>query len=384
MLFDYETLRVIWWILIGALLIGFAIADGMDLGVGNLLPFLGKRDEERQQIIASIAPHWDGNQVWFITAGGAIFAAWPLVYAAAFSGLYMALLLVLFALFFRPVGFDYRDKVEDPRWRTSWDWALFGASAVPSIVFGVAFGNLFLGLPFHLDEYMRSHYEGFLLTAFLPLLNPFALLCGIISFAMLSTHGAVWLQMRTDGAVQERARKTVRILAPITIIGFAVAGLWIAYGIDGFHIVSQQALDSDSTPLEKVVERAPGGWLANYSLYPITIAAPVIGFVGAILTLLLSMLHRPGKAFLTSALSVAGIIGTAGLSLFPFIMPSRTIPNSSLTIWDATSSHLTLTIMFWVVLFFLPVVLGYTAWCYIRMWGKIRIPDDTHPKQSGY
>ena len=384
MLFDYETLRLIWWILIGALLIGFAIADGMDLGVGNLLPFLGKKDAERQQIIATISPHWDGNQVWFITAGGAIFAAWPMVYAAAFSGLYMALLLVLFALFCRPVGFDYRDKIEDPRWRKSWDWALFAGSAVPSIIFGVAFGNLLLGLPFHLDEYMRSHYEGFLLTALLPLLNPFALLCGIVSFSMLTCHGAVWLQLRTDGDVQERARKIVRILAPLTIIGFAVAGLWVAYGIDGFHVVSHPPLDADSTPLAKVVERVPGGWLANYSLYPITMAAPVIGFVGAALTLLLSMLRRPGKAFLTSGLSIAGIIGTAGLSLFPFVLPSRTMPNSSLTIWDATSSHLTLTIMFWVVLIFLPVVLGYTAWCYIRMWGKVSVPDASQPKQSGY
>lgn len=384
MLFDYETLRVIWWLLIGALLIGFAIADGMDLGVGALLPFLGKRDAERQQIIASIAPHWDGNQVWFITAGGAIFAAWPMVYATAFSGLYMALLLVLFALFCRPVAFDYRDKIEDPRWRNAWDWALFCGSIVPALVFGVAFGNLFLGLPFHLDELMRSHYEGFLLTAFLPLLNPFALLCGLISVLMLVTHGAVWLQIRTDGVVQARARSMVRITAPLTILGFAGAGLWIAYGIDGFHIVSQPPLDSDSLPLDKVVERTPGGWLNNYSLYPVTIAAPVIGFAGAALTLALSLWHRPGKAFLTSALSLAGIIGTAGLSLFPFILPSKTMLNASLTVWDATSSHLTLSIMFWVVLIFLPVVLGYTAWCYVRMWGKISLPDESAPQKQGY
>lgn len=384
MLFDYEVLKFIWWLLIGALLIGFAVADGMDLGVNNLLPFLGKKDEERVQIIASVAPHWDGNQVWFITAAGAIFAAWPIVYAAAFSGLYIALLLVLFALFFRPVGFEYRAKSDDPRWRMGWDWAIFASGFVPSLVFGVAFGNLLQGLPFHLDELMRSHYEGSLLTAFLPLLNPFALLCGVISVSMLTMHGALWLQLRTDGSVQDRARKTVRLLAPLTILGFAVAGLWVAYGIDGFRVVSQAAHDSFSAPLDKVVEREPGAWLDTYKNYPVAMLAPVLGFAGALIAFLLSTLHRPGFGFIASGVSVAGIIGTAGLSLFPFIMPSRTNLNSSLTVWDATSSHLTLTIMFWVVGFLLPLVLAYTAWCYVRMWGKVSAVASDTQTHSGY
>ena len=144
MLLDYETLKLIWWGLIGLLLIGFAITDGFDMGVGALLPFLGRNDMERRVIINSVGPHWDGNQVWFITAGGAIFAAWPMVYAVAFSGFYIAMLLVLFALFFRPVGFDYRSKVGDPRWRNAWDWGLFIGGSVPALLFGVAFGNLIL------------------------------------------------------------------------------------------------------------------------------------------------------------------------------------------------------------------------------------------------
>jgi len=146
-MFDYEVLKLIWWVLIGVLLIGFALTDGFDMGAMALMPFVGKTDNERRVAINTIAPHWDGNQVWFITAGGALFAAWPMVYAVAFSGLYWAMLLVLFALFCRPVGFDYRSKVEDPRWRSAWDWALFVGGAVPALVFGVAFGNLFLGLP---------------------------------------------------------------------------------------------------------------------------------------------------------------------------------------------------------------------------------------------
>nr|MCU0563367.1 cytochrome d ubiquinol oxidase subunit II [Desulfobacterales bacterium] len=156
-LFDYFTLKVIWWLFVGVLLIGFAVMDGFDLGVGALLPFVARTDDERRVLINSIGPTWEGNQVWFITGGGAIFAAWPLVYSAAFSGFYWALLLVLFALFFRPVGFEYRSKVADPRWRTAWDWGLFVGGAVPALVFGVAFGNLLQGVPFTYDDMLRPY-----------------------------------------------------------------------------------------------------------------------------------------------------------------------------------------------------------------------------------
>ena len=164
---DYEILKVIWWLFIGVLLVGFAIMDGHDMGVGALLPFLGKNDTERRIMINSVAPHWDGNQVWLITGGGAMFAAWPLMYATAFSGFYWAMLIVLMALIFRPVAFDYRSKVSATRWRNSWDWMLFIGSAVPPIIFGVAFGNLLQGVPFHIDETMRPIYTG----SFFGLLN---------------------------------------------------------------------------------------------------------------------------------------------------------------------------------------------------------------------
>ena len=186
-LFNYEFLKLTWWLFIGVLLIGFAVMDGFDMGVAAWLPFLGKTDDERRVIINTVGPVWEGNQTWLITAGGAIFAAWPLVYAAAFSGMYIALLLVLFALFFRPVGFDYRSKLANAAWRNAWDWALFAGGAIPTLVFGVAFGNLLLGLPFHYDETMRSFYTG----SFWQLLNPFALLCGVVSLSMLMTHGAI-------------------------------------------------------------------------------------------------------------------------------------------------------------------------------------------------
>ena len=194
MIFDYETLKLIWWLFIGVLLIGFAVTDGFDMGVAILLPFLGKTDDERRVIINTIGPVWEGNQTWFVTAGGAMFAAWPLVYAAAFSGFYVALLLVLFALFFRPVGFDYRSKLPNPAWRDFWDWGLFAGGAVPALVFGVAFGNLLLGVPFSFDHDLRSFYTG----TFWQLLNPFSLLVGALSLSMLVMHGAAYLNLRTD------------------------------------------------------------------------------------------------------------------------------------------------------------------------------------------
>lgn len=384
MIIDYEILKLIWWVLVGALLIGFAITDGMDMGVGNLLPFVGKTDEERRVVINTVGPHWDGNQVWLITAGGAIFAAWPAVYAAAFSGFYMAMLLVLFALFFRPVGFDYRSKIDDTRWRSAWDWGLFAGGAIPSLIFGVAFGNLLLGVPFHLDELLRSHYEGSLLTALLPLLNPFALLAGVISFAMLTMHGAVWLQLRTENPIAGRAKTAIWIMGLIAVVGFALGGVWVAYGIDGYRIVSQPALDALPNPLAKEVTMAHGAWLDIYSQLPIAMLAPIVGFAGILATIGLSWIDRPGWAFATSALGMTGIVGTAGLSMFPFILPSSTSPNSSLTVWDAPSSHLTLTVMFWAVVIFLPLVLGYTVWCYSRMWGKVTVEEIQTRSHSAY
>ena len=157
---DYELLRIIWWCLIGVLLIGFAVTDGFDLGVGALLTLIGRNDKERRVMINTIGPHWDGNQVWFITAGGAIFAAWPMIYATAFSGFYLALALTLIALWMRPIGFDYRSKLPNPQWRNAWDWALFAGGIIPSLIFGVAFGNLLLGVPFELDNTLKSTYTG--------------------------------------------------------------------------------------------------------------------------------------------------------------------------------------------------------------------------------
>lgn len=384
MIMDYETLRLVWWLLIGALLIGFAIADGMDMGVGTLLRIVARNDMERRVAINTVGPHWDGNQVWLITAGGAIFAAWPAVYAAAFSGFYMAMLLVLFALFFRPVAFDYRSKIDDSQWRNLWDWGLVAGSFIPSLVFGVAFGNLLLGVPFHLDEFMRVYYQGSLFGALLPLLNPFALLTGLISAAMLALQGGIWLQLRTEGAIASRAKTCVQWLGLFVIVAFAIAGVWIHLGIEGYRIIKQPALDALSNPLLKEVVRAEGAWFDTYRQYPLTLFAPAFGFIGMSLAVLLSYLSRPGLGFFASSLGLAGIISTAGVSMFPFVLPSSTHPSHSLTLWDASSSHLTLTVMFWAVFIFLPIVLSYTLWCYRRMWGTVTESEIIERKHSAY
>ncbi|SIQ10240.1 cytochrome d ubiquinol oxidase subunit II [Aquipseudomonas alcaligenes] len=367
-MFDYESLKLIWWVLVGVLLIGFALTDGFDLGAAALMPFVGRTDNERRVVINTIAPHWDGNQVWLITAGGALFAAWPLVYAASFSGFYWAMLLVLFALFVRPVGFDYRSKLENTRWRQTWDWGLFVGGLVPSLVFGVAFGNLLLGVPFQFDADLRVTYYG----SFWQLLNPFGLLAGVVSLSMLLLHGATWLMMRTEADVARRSRRAAQVTALVYLVAFIGAGAWLWLGnIQGQ--VLQGALDTGAAlnPLGKQVAAGNAGWMANYAQYPLTKLAPLLGILGAVLALAAASGRKGGFAFLGSSLAIVGTLCTAGFALFPFIMPSSLDPTSSLTVWDAVSSRMTLGIMFVVACIFVPIILAYTLWGYAKMWGTV-------------
>jgi cytochrome bd ubiquinol oxidase subunit II len=365
---DYETLRIIWWLLLGVLLIGFAVMDGFDLGAAMLLPFVARQDAERRVTINAIGPFWDGNQVWLILGGGAVFAAWPPVYAASFSGFYIAMFLVLAALIVRPVGFEFRNKIADPRWRAFWDYALFVGGLVPSVVFGVAFGNLLQGVPFRIDSDLRIFYEG---SGLWELLNPFGLICGLVSAAMLITHGAIYLTTRTDGAVRARARRFAINGAMATIVLFAVAGLWVWAGIDGYVITSAVVPDGPSNPLLKTVVRQPGQWFANYGAHHWMMLAPIFGFAGPLFALLFTCANRRALAFIASAVGIFGIVATAGVSMFPFLMPSDIAPAASLTVWDASSSRLTLFVMLLVTLIFLPIVLIYTAIAFRALRGVI-------------
>jgi len=363
----YELMRFIWWLLIGILCIGFAITDGFDMGVGVLSRILGRTDTERRIMINSIAPHWDGNQVWLITAGGALFAAWPTVYAAAFSGFYVAMILVLASLFFRPVGFDYRSKIEDPRWRGMWDWAIFIGSFVPPLVIGVAFGNLLQGVPFHIDTDLRLFYTG----NFFQLLNPFGLLAGIVSLMMFLTQGATYLQMRTVGELQLRARITAQICALVMMVCFVLAGIWVVYGIDGYVVTSVLDHNGPSNPLVKEVSQQAGAWMVNFNNAPILWTIPALGVVLPLLTIMCSRLEKGAWAFVFSSLTMACVILTAGVAMFPFVMPSSTVPNVSLTMWDATSTLLTLKVMTVAAIIFVPIILAYTTWCYYKMFGRL-------------
>lgn len=376
---EYELLKIIWWVLVGVLLIGFALTDGFDMGSMALMPFVGKSDEERRAAINTIAPHWDGNQVWFITAGGALFAAWPMVYATAFSGMYWALLLVLFALFLRPVGFDYRSKLENTKWRNSWDWGLCIGGAVPALVFGVAFGNMFLGVPFQLDETVRSTYTG----SFFALLNPFALVCGLVSLSMLAAHGGAWLMLRTDGDLRARSAKATQIMGIVFLVCFLLAGAWLYFGnIQGYTLAQPFDTNAVANPLAKqVITDVNPGWMNNYSIYPITMIAPIMAILGALIVIAAAGKAKAGLSFLGTSLAVTGAILTAGFSLFPFLMPSSTNPTVSLTMWDAVASKNSLTVMTVAACIFVPLILCYTTWCYYKMWGvvtKKHIQENSH------
>ena len=364
---DYEILRLIWWLFIGVLLVGFAVMDGQDMGVGTLLPFLGKNDTDRRCMINSVAPHWDGNQVWLLTGGGAIFAAWPLMYAAAFSGFYWAMLIVLLALIFRPVGFDFRGKVASTKWKNSWDWCLFIGSAIPPVIFGVAFGNLLQGVPFHFDDSLRPIYTG----NFFCLLNPFGLLCGVVSSLMIIFHGANYLVLRTEDDLQRRAVTVSMITGLATAVLFVLGGVWAYFGMDGLVISAGLDPSGPSNPLNKTVDVYAGAWFTNFMNYPILWIVPLLGVVGALGGVFFARLYKGLAAIICSSVMLLSIILTPLLAMFPFIMPSSTDPRSSLTIWDCTSSQLTLEVMFFVTLLFLPLVLVYTGWAYKTMSGKL-------------
>ena len=364
---DYEFLRFIWWVLVVVLLIGFSVTDGFDMGVTALLPVIGKKQVERRIMINSIAPHWDGNQVWLLTAGGAIFAAWPIVYSVAFSGFYIALFLVLAALFFRPIGFEYRAKIDNPTWRAVWDWGLFAGGFVPALVFGVAFGNLLQGVPFELNELSQVTYTG----SFFALLNPFALLCGVLSLAMLVTHGANWLQMKTTAELRNRARAITQIGALVTLITFVLAGVWLSFK-EGYVVTSVLDHFAPSSPASgKEVAVEVGAWFKNFNETPALWIFPALVVIGALLNVVASKANRCGFAFFFSVLTMAGVIITAAVSMFPFVMPSSTHPAQSLLMWDATSSELTLTLMFYLALVFVSISLLYTIWSYYKMFGRL-------------
>jgi cytochrome bd ubiquinol oxidase subunit II len=382
-LLSYEFLRVVWWLLLGVLLIGFALTDGFDMGVGALIPFVGKTDVERRVAINTVGPVWEGNQVWFILGGGAIFAAFPPLYAVSFSGFYLAMFVVLAAFIVRPVAFKYRSKRDDPRWRNAWDWALFASGAIPALLFGVAVGNVIQGVPFHFTEDLHAIYEGVWYIKFIGLLDPFSILAGVVSLSMLVMHGGAWLTLKAEGEVQTRARAIGSVAALVAVGAYVLAGIWMATGIEGYRIVGDFVTNGPSNPLHFDVERT-ATWLTAYSDRPWIVIAPVLGILGGLLTFLGLRAGREVSTLLFSKMAILGVISSVGLTMFPFIMPSSSDPQSSLTVWNSTSSHLTLFIMLVVTVIFMPLILAYTAWVYRVLWGKVTEADVTENSHSVY
>jgi cytochrome d ubiquinol oxidase subunit II len=372
-MFDYQTLKFVWLLLIGVLFTGFAVTGGFDLGVNALLIFIGKKDEERRLILNSIGPTWEGNQVWLITAASALFAAWPLMYATAFSSFYFAFLLVLMALILRPPGIDYRSKLPSLAWRFTWDFCLFLSGCIPLFLFGVAFGNLVTGMNFHFDNTLQSHFEG----GFFSLLNPYSLLTGVVSLSILLLHGALFIQLKTTSPLDVRAIKIGRLFGILFLISFSTAWFWALFKLEGLQLITMPSPNESFSPLSKTVERGLGFWLYNYYKYPLGYLAPLFSLLGTGLALFFSSRRYPTIALFCNSIALGGVITTLGFTLFPFIMPSNSVPNHSLTIWDATSSQLTLTWMLVVTIIFLPTILAYTTWVFRVMRGKIN-PEEIH------
>jgi len=367
MIFDYATLKIIWWVFISTLFVVFFILGGRDFGVCMLLPIIGKTDEERRLVINSVGPTWDGNQVWLITAGGATFAAWPLVYASAFSGLYVALFLVLLALILRPPGFEFRSKINSPAWRSVWDYSLFISGFVPALVFGVGLGNLLLGLPFYFDDTLQSHYQG----NFFQLLTPFGLLFGLASTTIIALHGGTYLQKKLPERFNKRLVTVNTLAGLLFIVLFVSIGALIKYKLSGFSISTIQDVNGSLIPIHKEVTQIKQGWFKNYDAFPQLWSLPILTLLTTLFTMVASKANKHKTAILMSTMALVFALLTANATLFPFILPSSVNPNHSLTLWDSTSSYRTLHYMFWVTVVFLPIVLSYTFWAFRVFTGKV-------------
>jgi cytochrome d ubiquinol oxidase subunit II len=334
------TLQTIWFFLWGLLWAVFFMTDGFDFGIGTLYPFLGKSDQDRRMMINAIGPLWDGNEVWLVMAGGVTFAAFPKVYAVMFSSLYSALMLILFALILRGVSFEFRGKVDDPRWRKIWDTCIFIGSFTPALLFGVAFANIFQGIPFDAN----GIYQGTLFT----LLNPYGILGGVLFVLLFLQHGALWLCIKTVGELHDRSVRTARRLWPAVLTAVVI-----------FLIASKFA-----TRLYD-----------NYLDTPVLFLVILITVAALIGVRFFCNKTSYFKAWFASALTIVGTTFFGVIGLFPNLFPSSIDSASSLTAYNASSSPLTLKIMLFVVIIFIPIIIAYQSWAYYLFKDKVTEED---------
>lgn len=328
-------LRVVWYVLIGVLLTGYAILDGFDLGIGVLYPFLARDERERRTLLAAIGPVWDGNEVWLLTAGGALFAAFPHAYATVFSGFYLAMMLVVFGLIFRATSMEFR---REPRWRRFWDGAFAVGSFIPALLFGVSVGNVARGVPLN----AQMHYTG----TFFTLLNPYALLIGLLGLAMFLVQGAAYAACKTNGDLQARARRWLRR----SQVAFAV--LFVASAVASAFV-------------RPAAFSRPPAW-----------AAGAVVAAGVVWGRFAAARHRDLQAFLGSSLAIAGLMGVLGAGNFPNLVPALNDPALSLTLYNASSSEKTLTVMLVLALVGMPIVIAYTAYIYWVFKGKAQVTEE--------
>lgn len=363
LLFDYETLRIIWWLMFGLTLVGFAIMHGFGLGVAMLLPFVARTEEERRTALGTMDVAWDGNQAWFLLAGVAIFAIWPPLHAIAFSGFFFAMFAVLLGLIVRPAASRLRPCAKSASGGSAWDGVLFLSGFVPAAILGLAVGNVLQGVPFHFDVLRQPVYDG----DFLDLFNMFALLNGAVAVAMLCMHGGTYLALRTDGILAERARIAAAAAAMALIFLFAVSGLWAGLGIGGYAVVDGASANGPSDPLAKTVAVVPDGWFHNYVSRLGAVFASGCGLIAPLSVVLLLDIRLNLHAFVASCVGVFGVVASCGLTMFPFLLPSSIDPNSSLTVWDASASRSTLSNLLIASAVLMPLVIGYTVWAFRRL-----------------
>ncbi len=340
-----EMLQNVWIVLIAVLWIGYFVLEGFDFGVGVLLPVVAKNEAERRTVLTTLGPVWDGNEVWLLTAGGAMFAAFPEWYATLFSGFYLALLLILLALIVRGVAFEFRSKKSDPTWRKRWDIAITVSSFVPALLWGVAFANIVAGVPMELNPAGGSLFTGNLFT----LLNPYGLLGGLVTLTLFVTHGAIFLALKTDGEIRVRSNKIAGQVGLVAAVLAVLFGVWT------------QLAHSNNTIVSLVF-----------------LAVAVLSWVGALAA---NRLGREGWAFLASSITMLGVVAFLFACLFPNVMPSSTVAEATLTIRNASSTEYTLTVMTWVAVILTPIVLVYQSWSYWVFRKRLspsQIPNPEH------
>jgi cytochrome d ubiquinol oxidase subunit II len=368
----FVALKIIWAVLLGVLLTGLAVMVGMDMGVGSLLRFVGKNDAERRVALNIIGPHWDGNQVWFILGGGAIFAAFPTLYATSFSVFYVVMILLLFSMIMRPVAFEYRSKLAGKNWRDSWDWAFLISGALPMIIYGAAFGNVMEGVAYHYS-WTGQYYQDESFLSYL--LNPFAVMCGVLSLALSLYQGGMILMLRGEEPIFGRARCFAIGGALVAPLLFVLGGFWVAH-LNGYAFTSAVDPSMPPTPLNgPAVAVQAGAWLNNYHTYPILWVLPALGLLGMLGGAATAWWRLPIIGWWLGAVAWIGVIFTTGASMFPFLMPSSSNPDQSLTVWNASGSEYNLGWMLFFALLFTPIIITYTSWCFYVMRGKVKIAD---------